>query len=374
MCASSGSTGRKEGPTSRRRRLVAEAAGSFQWYLTAAASLNTPTTRSAIGIHGTLSSKVEKGSDKAIICFDLGVWNHTVVQEHLSGHDLIILGGAVGISVARNPVDGHLRCLGAGALVVERLSKQQSKRGVKFVNLLRTCAIPIRHCKNVTSYSHGAVIFNTVHAAAALAGVQLRDLVRDRHARLLWAAMIREGLEVLALAAKGGTWRAANPCCSLTLPQLELFLCLPTPLFGIVSRWFLRFPPMLAPAMQTDLAGGRETSAAWTLEEIVRIADKHKGATPACRAVLSAVKLCVSGGDGVPSTPVQDLPYVSELRSGGSDSTRALHRTLMLWGGAAVLGTTALGLVGGAWVAAGGFTLMVFLCFVNFALVGDVVP
>lgn len=71
-------------------------------------------------------------------------------RRSLSGHDLILLGGAVGISVARSPVDGHLRCLGAGALVVERLSKQQSKRGVKFVNLLRTGAIPIRHCKNVT--------------------------------------------------------------------------------------------------------------------------------------------------------------------------------------------------------------------------------
>lgn len=68
----------------------------------------------------------------------------------LSGHDLILLGGAVGISVARSPVDGHLRCLGAGALVIERLSKQQSKRGVKFVSLLRSAGIPIRHCKNVT--------------------------------------------------------------------------------------------------------------------------------------------------------------------------------------------------------------------------------
>ena len=71
-------------------------------------------------------------------------------RRSLSGHGLILLGGAVGISVARNPADGHLRCLGAGALVVERLSKQQSKRGVKFVSLLRTGAIPIRHCKNVT--------------------------------------------------------------------------------------------------------------------------------------------------------------------------------------------------------------------------------
>ncbi|CAM9443439.1 unnamed protein product, partial [Ectocarpus sp. 12 AP-2014] len=273
-----------------------------------------------------LSSAVERGSDKAIISFDLGIKNHMAVEERLGNHNLVFLGGAVGISVARSPVDGHLRCLGGGSLVLERLTKQQSKRGVKFVNLLRSGGIPVLHCKNVRSYTHGVVIFNTVHAAAALAGGPLRDLVRDRHARLLWAAMIREGLQALTLAARGGDWRAANPCCGVTLPQLELLLCLPTFLFSLVSRLLLRFPPMLAPAMQADLADGRETSVAWTLEEIVRIADKHKGSTPACRAVLSAVKRCVSGGDGVPSTRPRDLPFVSELLSGGSDSSRELNR------------------------------------------------
>lgn len=45
-------------------------------------------------------------------------------------------------------------------------------------------------------YTHGVVVFNSIHAVAALTGVPLRDLLRDRHARLLWAAMIREGLQV----------------------------------------------------------------------------------------------------------------------------------------------------------------------------------
>ena len=52
-------------------------------------------------------------------------------------------------------------------------------------------------------YTHGVVVFNSVHAVAALAGVSLRDLVRDRHARLLWAAMIREGLQVRAPQLEG---------------------------------------------------------------------------------------------------------------------------------------------------------------------------
>lgn len=40
------------------------------------------------------------------------------------------------------------------------------------------------------------MVFNTVHAAAALAGIPVENLLRHREARLLWAAMIREGLQV----------------------------------------------------------------------------------------------------------------------------------------------------------------------------------
>lgn len=58
-------------------------------------------------------------------------------------------------------MDGHLRCLGNGSLVIERLSKQQSKQGVKFVNLLRSSAIPVRHCKNVTcEFTGPSVVWN----------------------------------------------------------------------------------------------------------------------------------------------------------------------------------------------------------------------
>lgn len=46
------------------------------------------------------------------------------------------------------------------------------------------------------AYTHGAIIFNTVYVGAALAGVPLRDFLRDRNGRLLWAAMVREGLKV----------------------------------------------------------------------------------------------------------------------------------------------------------------------------------
>lgn len=53
-------------------------------------------------------------------------------------------------------------------------------------------------------------------------------------------------------------------CCRIRFFASVIRLC------G-TSRLLLRFPLVLAPAMQTDLAGGRETNVAWTLEEIVRI-------------------------------------------------------------------------------------------------------
>lgn len=63
------------------------------------------------------------------------------------------------------------------------------------------CATLTLFCVRLSArkgYTHGVVVFNSVHTVAALAGVPLQDLVRDRHARLLWAAMIREGLQVRA--------------------------------------------------------------------------------------------------------------------------------------------------------------------------------
>ena len=71
------------------------------------------------------------------------------------------------------------------------------------------------------------------------------------------------------------------------------------------SRWFLRFPATLAPAMQADLAAGRDTSAAWTLEEIVRI-----GALTVfvSLCLLLAGELSSRGGKKIP--PWNRLPLV----------------------------------------------------------------
>lgn len=54
------------------------------------------------------------------------------------------------------------------------------------------------------------------------------------------------------------------------LTNVAIILLPSVPLRGD-SRLLLRFPLTLAPAMQADLADGRDTSVAWTLEEIVRI-------------------------------------------------------------------------------------------------------
>lgn len=52
------------------------------------------------------------------------------------------------------------------------------------------------HRAPLVGYTHGAAIFKTCHAAAALAGVSLQEFVQDPYGRSLWAAMIREGLYV----------------------------------------------------------------------------------------------------------------------------------------------------------------------------------
>ena len=99
---------------------------------------------------------------------------------------MIILAGAVGINVAKSPVDGHLRCLGTGSLVVERLSKDQSKRGLKFVNLLRSGGIPVIHCKNVSCefLLETACIFAPLNEREGGAGRATFERRRHRGARV----------------------------------------------------------------------------------------------------------------------------------------------------------------------------------------------
>ncbi|CAM9463509.1 unnamed protein product [Discosporangium mesarthrocarpum] len=181
-----------------------------------------------------VARSIKKGEDLAYFSLQRGVRNFATMKTHLDGHGVVVLDGAVGLMVTRHPVDGALTSFAQGSLVVQRLSKAQTARGLKFVNLLRTSGIQIRHCRNITPFTHGSLLFQTLDAAAALTGLSLGEHLMNPWNRLVWAAMIREGLETLAAASRGGGWQPANPCSPVTLPQLELFLCLPTPIFKML--------------------------------------------------------------------------------------------------------------------------------------------
>ncbi|CAM9229702.1 unnamed protein product [Phaeothamnion confervicola] len=254
---------------------------------------------------------VTPGNDAAVISLQPGVKNSAAFKDALRDKKVVLLDGAVGISVARRPADGSYRCLNrrGGCLVVQRVSKEDSERAVKFLNLLSTVDIPLLYRRTVTPYTWGAALYATGDAAAALSGLPLRNYLRSWHGRLVWAAMMREGVAATGRAAEragahvegDNAWAPQNPCGKQSFAQLEALLCLPTPLFALAAWWLLPAPPGMAPAMQADLREGRETAARWTLDEIVQAGRTYSVPTPACDAVRAALRAAVEKKEGVPS-------------------------------------------------------------------------
>ncbi|CAM9192904.1 unnamed protein product [Choristocarpus tenellus] len=321
-----------------------------------------------------LSLAIKGGDDFACISLQRGVRNFAGMKSQLHDHS-IVLDGAVGLSIFRSPLDGSLSCLDSGCLVLQRLTKEQAKEGLKFVNLLCSSGIRVRHCKNITCFTHGALIFQTVEATAALTGLSLDKHLMDHHSRLVWAAMIREGLKVLTAASRGGSWHASNACCSLTLRQLELFLCLPSWVFGALSYLLLGIPAHtprhMCAAMQVDLAEGRATAVDWTLGEMVRLARRNNVQTPACSAVLAAVKEAMENGDGVPSFKPEVL---YEITGQSSESVLALYRKLVAWMSSLTLVFVVVNVIAGIVPALILLTVTCLVAAIKYIIIADTVP
>lgn len=102
----------------------------------------------------------------------------------------------------------------------------------------------------------------------------LYDTLMDTKMRLLYAKMVRETLDLLVVAAKGGEWKADLTLLTswLTPKLFELILALPFPIFYIISWFFGLFPPagVISPG-QYDLLEGRQSTVTQSLQEVVEV-------------------------------------------------------------------------------------------------------
>lgn len=241
--------------------------------------VNSTDTERAVSLLKATLPMPSKVQDQpiGIFTFQYGSSNFDKLDTVLKGRsNLLLIDGAVGFHVVRGHADGVLRPLVPGQLVLERLSKEKSVHGVKFVNLLSTTQIPMLFRKKLTPFTWGTMVHDCCLATNALTGDSLDSHLRSRKNRLIYAQMIRECLQAFQAAANYDKWAPSNAAsCPIELWMLELLLCLPDALFVLVKYFAFPCAPGAGSPAQDDLQARRSTNALWTMQQLVGVGKKY---------------------------------------------------------------------------------------------------
>jgi 2-dehydropantoate 2-reductase len=136
----------------------------------------------------------------------------------------------------------------------------------------------------------GKLLINLNNAVNALSGKTLREELRQRDYRRVFAASIREGLDLLEQA--GIAPASVGPVALQTLPRI---IDSPDWLFNNVflKRW--KIDAKARSSMADDLAAGRKTEIDYLNGELVRLADPLQRACPVNRAIVELVHKAEAG-------------------------------------------------------------------------------
>jgi 2-dehydropantoate 2-reductase len=138
----------------------------------------------------------------------------------------------------------------------------------------------------------GKLLINMNNAVNALSGRTLRNELRKRDYRRVFAACIREGLQLLQRAeiepAKVGP---------VAFPLLVRILELPDWLFNNLFFRVWKIDPTARSSMSDDLAGGRKTEVDYLNGELIRLAQRLQTDAPISRAIVELVHKAEAGAE-----------------------------------------------------------------------------
>jgi 2-dehydropantoate 2-reductase len=142
----------------------------------------------------------------------------------------------------------------------------------------------------------GKLLINLNNAVNALSGKTLREELRQRDYRRVFAASIREGVDLLEQA--GIKPASVGPVALQTLPRI---IDSPDWLFNNVflKRW--KIDAKARSSMADDLAAGRKTEIDYLNGELVRLADRLQRASPVNRAIVELVHKAEAGAPPISS-------------------------------------------------------------------------
>jgi 2-dehydropantoate 2-reductase len=209
-----------------------------------------------------------------VISFQNGVSNIDVLERTLHGR----------FDVARGMVPYNVAYLGegrfhkgvAGDVFVEG---QQTLR--RLAEAVESSGAPLHLSDDMLALAWGKLLINLNNAVNALSGKTLQDQLKNRDYRRVFAASMREGLELLDCAQIKPA--AVGPISPTMLPRI---LDTPDWLFNslFIKRW--KIDSKARSSMADDLAAGRQTEVDHLNGELVRLADHLQRTAPINRAIV----------------------------------------------------------------------------------------
>lgn len=212
-----------------------------------------------------------------VMCMQNGLHNAEVARSVAAR--LRFLSAMVPFNVAEIGPGNFLRGSG-GTLALEEDDVTNA-----WLPTLAEAGLPASTHKDIRAVQWGKLLLNLNNPVNALSGLPLRDELLDPDLRATTAALIEEGLTVLAAARQ----RAAKvtPVPTGWLPRV---MRLPTPMFKILAARMLRIDPRARSSMADDIALGRRTEIGELCGEVVKLAKSVGKRAPRNEKMLGLIR------------------------------------------------------------------------------------
>jgi 2-dehydropantoate 2-reductase len=237
---------------------------------------------------------VEHGTPGAtVISFQNGVSNVDALEQGLGGR----------FEVARGVVAYNVAYLGEGRFhkgVAGDLYAEQRANVRALADAVGGGPAALKISDDMLGLAWGKLLINLNNAVNALSGRTLQDELKRRDFRRVFAASMREGLDLLKRADIEPV--TAGPVSPQTLPRI---VGSPDWLFNNVflKRW--KIDAKARSSMADDLAAGRKTEIDYLNGELVRLADRLQRAAPVNRAIVELVHKAEAGAGPLSSAALR---------------------------------------------------------------------
>lgn len=218
-----------------------------------------------------------------VISLQNGVTNVDVLEHGLRGR----------FEVTRGMVPYNVAYLGNGRFhkgVAGDLYAEQRAGARALSEAIGDGPAALKLSDDMLGLAWGKLLINLNNAVNALSGKTLKDELRRRDYRRVFAASIREGLDLLRRAEIEPT--SVGP---ISLQMLPRIVDSPDWLFNNVflKRW--KIDAKARSSMADDLAAGRKTEIDYLNGELVQLAERLQRAAPVNSAIVELVRKAEAG-------------------------------------------------------------------------------